>query len=151
MKLTKKQRIVNYAMQNPNGFTPKQLLADTNIKDKNIWVALSQMKKAGVLVHDPKTSTYRLANPAPTPQKKLKDMIDQWDAEITAEEESAFSKKIMGDYADMTGDLVNLAEEYKRVAEQYTDALAVIRYLEGKLYVAIQRDVDHNRGIDAGG
>lgn len=156
MKLTKKQRIINYAKQNPNGFTPKQLLADTKIKDKNIWVTLSGMKKAGVLVHDPKTSTYRLADGQvkkapmaswdgenagkPITKQKLKDMLDLWNAEIAAEEESAFSKKIMGDYADMTGDLVNLAEKYERVVEQYTDALAIIRYLEGKLYTVIQRD-----------
>lgn len=146
MKLTKKQRIANYAKQNPNGFTPKQLLADTKIKDKNIWVTLSQMKKAGVLAHDPKTKTYRLI--------EKKAIFASWDEKnegksITKQDlkhvidtlaESTFTNKIMGDYADMTGDFVNLAEKYERISEQYTDALAIIRYLENKLYTVIQRD-----------
>lgn len=75
---------------------------------------------------------------APITNQKLRDMVNLWDAEIAAEEEATFSKKIMGDYADMTGDLVNLAEKYERVMEQYTDALAIIRYLENKLFVLIQ-------------
>ena len=124
MKLTKKQRIINYAKQNPNGFTPKQLLADANIKDKNIWVTLSGMKKAGVLVHDPKTSTYRLATPEPTSQKKVLKPFNK-------KQQPAFDPAIMLD---------NILNQVQQTEEKYQDALAIIRYLEGKLYTVIQRD-----------
>lgn len=133
MKLTKKQRILNYAKQNPNGFTPKQLLADTSIKDKNIWVTLSQMKKAGVLAHDLKTSTYRLATSQnvevlkPFNKKKLSrvDAISEAQADMVGE---------------LAGEMFKLRERCDQLDEQYTDALAIIRYLEGKLYTVIQRD-----------
>lgn len=153
MKLTKKQRIVNYAMQNPNGFTPKQLLADTNIKDKNIWVALSQMKKAGVLVHDPKTSTYRLADGQvkkapmaswdgenagkPITKQKLKYILNQNSktVQVTA------PKKPVTQELDYYRRLLDaLSNTHEQLEQKHEDALAIIRYLENKLYTVIQRD-----------
>lgn len=123
MKVTKKQRIVAYAKQHPEGFSPKQLMNDTNIRDKNVWVLLAQLKKAKVLAHDPKTHTYKLLNEFNKPAKPKLDPARKSDRDT------------IGYLVDQTVDLARARDD---ALEKYGDALAVIRYLEDKLIKTIQ-------------
>lgn len=142
MKLTKKQIIANYAEQHPEGFTPKQMMAATKIKDKNIWVTLSEMKKEGLLSHDPKTRLYKAKTAQvsvpmaswdgenagkPITKEQLKQLVAEANIKIDREEQA-------------TRMLDNMLKEVQETEEKYQDALAVIRYLESKLLTAIQHD-----------
>lgn len=123
MKVTKKQRIVAYAKQHPEGFSPKQLMNDTNIRDKNVWVLLAQLKKAKVLAHDPKTHTYKLLNEF---NKSANTALDR------------ARKNDKDTIAHLIDQMVDVAEQRKAISEKYEDALTIIRYLENKLVTSIQ-------------
>lgn len=129
MKLTKKQRILNFAKQHPEGFTPKQLLDGTKIKDKNIWVALAQMKKAGVLSHDPKTRLYKAADGSKVSKSVIKAVNDAVNAQTSRDVDTI---------AYLSNQIIDSNNKYKELSERHNDALAIIRYLENKLLIAIQ-------------
>jgi len=123
VKLTKKQRVINYAKQHPDGFSPKQLLTEAKIKDKNIWVMLSHLKKQGVLAHDPKTKTYKLLNGFNKSGNTALDRARKNDKDTIAH---------------LVDQMVEVAEQRKAISEKYDDALTIIRYLENKLVTSIQ-------------
>lgn len=123
MKLTKIQKITNYAKNHPEGFSPKQLMEDTKLKDKNIWVTLSKMKKQGLLKHDTKTRKYKLLNTFNKPGKVKFEPARDGDIKTI-------------EY--LSKELLDHAEKYKRLHDQYVDALAIIRYLENKLFILIR-------------
>jgi len=123
VKLTKIQKITNYAKNHPEGFSPKQLMEDTKIKDKNIWVTLSKMKKQGLLKHNTKTRKYKLLNTFNKPGKVKLDPARENDVQTISY------------LVDQTVDLATARDEANK---KYEDALAIIRYLEHKLITSIQ-------------
>lgn len=129
-KLSARSQLVNFAKKHPEGFTVAQARQHVKGTPSRISVLLWQLKKDGELKHDPKTGIYVLTDvnkPAETTNevdevKDLKNMLTRADSS----------------YADLAGQLVAAKTENKKVKEHYEDALAIIRYLEDKLFKAIQ-------------
>lgn len=143
-KPTNVDRVMQLAHKKADGFTSGE--AHTVCKDagKNtVGALLWNLKKKGVLVHDRATGIYKLAEdrkltpvnnlPADEPQeeadrKKWKMLIKAAATEAT----NAGMQKVMENYNALT-------QQHNTLREQYQDALAIIRYLENKLYIVIQQ------------
>lgn len=138
MKQSTTQRIIEIAKKHPNGFTATDVRAVIKGKPERIYVALSTLKKKGVVEHDSEMGRYKLKSvqvTAPTPEKKgkgfenLMSMVREENLKIKQEREEAAAKM-----------LDNMLKEVQETSEKYQDALAIIRYLESKLVTAIQHD-----------
>ena len=126
MKLSQKQQIVEYAKAHPGGFTAAALVAHTGIKANQVARKLWELKKKKILAHNPKKHTYTLIGQN---DKTIKVTAPPKDNKIKQERENAALTM-----------LDNMLKEVQETEEKYQDALAIIRYLENKLYVVIQRD-----------
>lgn len=147
-KSTISSYIMRVAKENPNGFsaaTVREILpADRhNRLSTGLWL----LKKRGVLSHNEAEGTYKLTavnkseatkaqkpevkrtyvRKAPT-QQALVDMTREHQRQITAYDVQ----------------ITRLREELRRADEKHNDALAIIRYLEDKLFKAIQFDARQN-------
>lgn len=78
---------------------------------------------------------------APKPQTR--PLLASWDEDVWSDEDE---KKVRDNDAETIAFLAQQAvdngEKYKALHDQYVDALAVIRYLETKLFVLIQHAKD---------
>lgn len=137
MKLSHKQQILEHAKAHPEGFKAADL-AYTGMKPPQIARKLWELKKKKILTHNIKKHTYSLNTFNETPKKQVAPKTQAKPA--TRERDNQTLQMID-----------NMLKEVIETEEKYQDALAIIRYLENKLYIAIQREVDHNRGLDAGG
>lgn len=134
MKQSTTQRILEVAKKHPNGFTATDVRAVIKGKPERIYVALSTLKKKGVLEHNSEMGRYMLKSvpvTVPKPDKKRFDSLMEMVREenIKIEREDAAAKM-----------LDNMLKEVQETEEKYQDALAIIRYLESKLVTAIQHD-----------
>lgn len=119
-------RIIAFARTKPDGFTPADVKHFGKGKHpSSVHVALYTLKQRGVLSHDNVNGVYKLAvtpvkkNTNKPPAQPVRDV----DAETIAH---------------LAQQVVDNSESYKRLQERYNDALAIIRYLENKLFVLIQ-------------
>ena len=147
MKQSTTQRILEVAKKHPNGFTATDVRAVIKGKPERIYVALSTLKKKGVLEHDSEMGRYKLKSVRvsvpmaswdgkpvggkPITKEKLQAIIDT----LNVEQEAEPAK-----FDDYTSEILEWKKKYLSLNEQYTDALAIIRYLESKLVTAIQHD-----------
>jgi len=164
------QRIIHAATINPNGVTAQQIKNAVPNTPNAVSVAFWKLKKEGVLSHDPKTGLYTLtgvnkseaeatpvvadATPtAPKPVAKKRGRPAKPKAKtitVTVNDKPSVEYKRMleradATYADLAARMQWLQGEHVKLGEQHTDALAVIRYLEDKLFKAIQI-IDARRG-----
>lgn len=169
-KKTLTQRIVHAATISPNGITAQQIKNAVSNTPNAVSVALWKLKKDGVLSHDTKTGVYTLtgvnkseaeaapvvanatpANPKPVAKKrgrpakpKAKKVTVSVHDKFFADRQEMLRRSDEA-YADLAARMQRLQGEHVRLGEQHTDALAVIRYLEDKLFKAIQI-IDARRG-----
>lgn len=136
MKKSVGSKILAFAKERGGWFSATDVRQAIKAKPERIYVELSVLKKKGLLNHDAAARKYILNQNSKTVQ------VTAPTAAQPKPKQPAFDPAIMLD---------NILKQVQQTEEKYEDALAIIRYLENKLYVAIQRDVDHNRGIDAGG
>lgn len=113
-----------------------------SIKTSRMSVVLWQLKKAGVVTHNPKTGVYSL-----TPVNKTAEPVEQPKAEPKvapavkekqlhiAQRDAQYWKEV----AEMRMEVIT------RIKQEHEDALSVIRYLEDKLFKAIQFDARNGR------
>lgn len=154
------QRIINAATINPKGVTAAQIKNSVSNTPNAVSVALWKLKKDGVLTHDPKTGVYTLTGvnkseavatpvvPAATPKKRGRPAKAK---AVAVSVHDKFFADHFGDplkrlkhseeaYANLATRMQQLQSEHTKLSEQHTDALAVIRFLEDKLFRAIQFD-----------
>lgn len=118
-----KQRVIELAKKNPAGITTKDVKREVKgIAPTTMYALLWTMKKAGTLVHDREANVYTLANIS-TPVYKS--------AETEAKPEPR--NKEVGRTEEAALMLRN-----QELRHQLENATAVIRYLEDKLFKAIQ-------------
>lgn len=165
------QRIIHAATINPNGVTAQQIKDVVPNTPNAVSVAFWKLKKDGVLSHDPKTGIYTLTGvnkseaeaapvvadattvtPKPVAKKKrgrpAKPKVKVVTVSVhdkPSEEYQKMLKRADETYADLAARMQWLQGEHVKLGEQHTDALAVIRYLEDKLFKAIQI-IDARRG-----
>ena len=149
------QQIVHAATINPDGVTATQMKNATGRTGNVVSVALWKLKKDGVLTHDPKTGVYKLTpvnktpdadTAAPTepkrkrgrPAKKVKLLTTTSDQSI--KQYQATLKRADESYADLAARMMHLREDFRSLTERHEDALAIIRYLEDKMFTAIRHD-----------
>lgn len=151
-------RIINAATINPDGVTASQLKNSVPNTGNAVSVALWKLKKSGVLSHDPKTGVYKLtdvnksvvpdatpAAPAPAPKKrgrpvkKVKTLLTLT-SDKSIKEYQATLKRADESYADLAARMMNLRKDFDGLRERHEDALAIIRYLEDKMFKVIQLD-----------
>lgn len=126
MKLSQKQQIIEHAKAHPEGFKAVDL-AYTGMKPNHIARKLWEMKKKKILTHNMKKHTYSLNTFNKTPTPKAKTKVDY--KSVDPRDDAVAAKILDG-----------MLKEQIEVTEKYQDALAIIRYLENKLLIAIQHD-----------
>ncbi len=148
-------RVMEIANTFPDGFTT------TDVREKIKGINLSSMhalmwnlKKKGILSHDKESGVYKLANPTtpivlsgrPTDgvstgvdKKKLGRPKKQ---RLMAAEDAGVPNRV---YNAQTNQLIHTQTSLKHMTQRYEDALAIIRYLEDKLFRAIQLDARNGR------
>lgn len=151
------QQIINAATINPNGVTAAQIKNAVPNTKNAVSVALWKLKRDGVLTHDPKTGVYKLtdvnksvapdatpAAPAPASAKpKAKPRaktITTVTSDKSIKEYQATLKRADESYADLAARMMNLRKDFDGLRERHEDALAIIRYLEDKMFKVIQFD-----------
>jgi hypothetical protein len=148
-------KILAFARAMDGWFTAADVVYAAKGKSKsNIYVALSALKKAGKLVHDPGTKSYRLnensktitvtAPKAPTlappnPPKHPKPEKPPLDPA---------RKNDVQTISWLVDQNTELNQKVQKLEEQYEDALSVIRYLEDKLIRTIQYTAQFEEGKD---
>jgi hypothetical protein len=124
-QVTYKQRVIDLAKKNPAGITTKDVKREVKgITPTTMYALLWTMKKAGILVHDREANLYKLAgvltavnkSPEPEPQPEPEPL----NKNVARTEEAA------------------LMIRNQELRHQLEDATAIIRYLEEKLFKAIQ-------------
>lgn len=86
---------------------------------------------------------------APKPNDRIVKWEDgEWDGDWERETEKKVRDKDAETIAFLAQQVVDNGEKYKKLHEQYVDALAVIRYLETKLFVLIQHTKDDDARIE---
>ena len=162
--MSTRELIIKYAAKHPEGFTSGDLSSVITNKTSRKSVMLWQLKKDGVLEHNKQTGVYKLVKPIPvmedTVTKAIPEVVADTIAEVTAgkpkrkytrrakkvdkfESNAAMAKRLQvaEKYAlELQPRLDYMRKEYKVLSDKYTDALAIIRYLEEKLFKAIQHD-----------
>jgi len=164
------QRIIHAATINPNGVTAQQIKNAVPNTPNAVSVAFWKLKKEGVLSHDPKTGLYTLTGvnkteaeaapvvadattvtPKPVAKKrgrpakpKAKKVTVTVHDKFFADRQEMLRRSDEA-YADLAARMQWLQGEHVKLGEQHTDALAVIRYLEDKLFKAVQI-IDARRG-----
>ena len=152
------QQIINAATINPDGVTASQLKNSVPNTGNAVSVALWKLKKSGVLSHDPKTGVYKLTDvnksvvpdatqdapvPAPKkrgrPAKKTKTITTVTSGKSIKEYQDTL-KRADESYADLAARMMNLRKDFDGLRERHEDALAIIRYLEDKMFKVIQLD-----------
>jgi hypothetical protein len=147
------QQIINAATINPNGVTAAQIKNAVPNTKNAVSVALWKLKRYGVLTHDPKTGVYKLtdvnksvapdvtpAAPAPAPAKPKAKTITTVTSDKSIKEYQATLKRADESYADLAARMMNLRKDFDGLRERHEDALAIIRYLEDKMFKVIQFD-----------
>jgi hypothetical protein len=136
-QVTYKQRVIDLAKKNPAGITTKDVKREVKgITPTTMYALLWTMKKAGILVHDREANVYKLAgvltavNKSPEPEAKPEPKATPLPPKGSYERE----------IRELTFRVSQLNAHITTQHNQLTDALAVIRYLEGKLFKAIQFD-----------
>jgi len=157
-------RIINAATINPDGVTAAQLKNAVPNTGNAVSVALWKLKKSGVLSHDPKTGVYKLTDVNKTqapvengielvsvakleqakakrgrPAKKTKT-ITTVTSDKSIKEYQDTLKRADESYADLAARMMNLRKDFDGLRERHEDALAIIRYLEDKMFKVIQLD-----------
>lgn len=126
MKLTNKQRVINFASNYPAGFSASDLKNALKSKSPNLVSALLwAMKKDGVLVHDKEAGLYRLANT---------NTNTNGNGSGTHIANTAPAKEPVIPFDEYETVLL----DYASLKQKHDDALAIIRYLESKLLTTIQ-------------
>lgn len=126
MKLSHKQQILAHAKSRPEGFKAADL-AYTGMKPPQIARKLWELKNKKILTHNKKKHTYSLNTFNKTPTPKVKAKVDY--KSVDPRDDAVAAKILDG-----------MLKEQIEVTEKYQDALAIIRYLENKLLIAIQHD-----------
>lgn len=129
-------RLINFANKHPEGFTVAQAREGLKSTSSRCSVLLWKMKKDGELTHDAKTKQYKLTgvNKAPAvPAAEPKP--------ITFPVRTAADREIR----DLKFQVGQMRTELERMDREQANAVAVIRYLEDKLFKAIQHDARNGR------
>jgi len=139
-------KVMKFASKNPNGFLAKEVTAAIDAPTKQVATALWALKKNGSLTHSIDDHLYKLTGVNKTVATETPDKPKREASEVVP---VAMLNKAHSAYADVVGQLRaerdNHAEEVKTVKEKYEDSLAIIRYLEDKLFRAIQHDARRGR------
>lgn len=161
--MSTRKLIMKFASEHPDGFTAGDLTGVINSKTSRKSVMLWQLKKDGVLEHNKQTGVYKLVKPIPviedTVTKAIPEVVADTIAEVTAgRKKRKYTRRAKKADAPSASTLVKrlqesekyalllqprldyMRKEYKVLSDKYTDALAIIRYLEDKLFKAIQHD-----------
>ena len=110
-----------------------------SIKTSRMSVVLWQLKKAGVITHNLKTGFYSLT---PVNKKEAEPVEEPKVAPVVKEKQLHIAQrdaKYYKELADMRMEVIT------RIKQEHEDALSVIRYLEDKLFKAIQFDARNGR------
>lgn len=132
-KLTVRQQVMRFAGKHPEGFTAAQAREVIKTDSKRLYVVLWQMKKAGVLKHDEAAHTYALTGV----NKETKPVFVQ----PPEAQQIKYASKHELEAERWRSSYEELSARATKLNVQYEDALAVVRYLEDKLFKAIQHDV----------
>lgn len=127
-KQSVREQIVKFANTQTDGFLAREVLNAIKAPAKQVTSALWLLKKNGVLAHDKANHRYKLTGVNKAPALAA----DTVPISILNKAHSA--------YADLVGELQSEREKVSKAKEQYEDALAIIRYLEDKLFRAIRHD-----------
>lgn len=143
MKTNTRNQILKVAKELSDGFKAADVRARVKAKTSRVSVMLWQLKKDGVLSHDIKTGVYKLtdvnklADIKPTAPKPVKKAI------VPAKPKQELMEGF--DVRHWHGKFVDMQSRAVKLNVQYEDAMAVVRYLEDKLFKAIQHDARHGR------
>jgi predicted RNase H-like nuclease (RuvC/YqgF family) len=129
--------LMQLAQSSPNGFTTKD--ARTQIKGlraSTLHSMLWKLKRDNVLKRDD-AGKYTLVNaPAPTPAANVSTRVYKKKERPQSSGDAVYEREIR----DLTFRVRQLNEHTAQLKTQLDDALSIIRYLEDKLFKAIQFD-----------
>jgi hypothetical protein len=129
--------LMQLAQSSPNGFTTKD--ARTQIKGlraSTLHSMLWKLKRDNVLKRDD-AGKYTLVNaPAPTPAANVSTRVYKKKERPQSSGDAMYEREIR----DLTFRVRQLNEHTAQLKTQLDDALSIIRYLEDKLFKAIQFD-----------
>lgn len=135
-KITVRQQVMRFADKHPEGFTAAQAREAIKVTAKRLYVVLWQMKKAGVLTHDEAAHTYALTG---VNKKKVAPEVPPPMVPMP-EPQKPIVIKDTKEVSSLRFQVSQLKKYNEEVEERYNDALAIVRYLEDKLFRAIQHD-----------
>lgn len=141
-KLSHVERVMQLAQKKPDGFTIAEAHAACKDAGKNTVSAMMWgLKKKGVMLHDKANHVYKLAPDRLTPVNKDAPQpgTDEARAEWKEQLSSATMQAASASVQKVTNSYNVLMQRYNTLQEQHQDALAIIRYLENKLYIVIQQ------------
>lgn len=147
MKKSVRQEITEYLTNFPDGVQISSITMAVKRPAQQITTALWFMKRKGTVTHDPDTHIYKLtpvnkseqpavevqpakAKPKAKAKKRTYTMTDRV---VVAERDNRYLKERVED----------LTARMSKLNVQYEDALAIVRYLEEKLFKAIQFNARH--------
>ena len=137
-KQSVRQQVLNFANKHPDGFTAADVRKAIKADPKRLYVVLWQMKKSGELKHNDSTHIYSLSSLTGVNKKPV---VVKPEPPSTKPDYEIMLKKADESYADLAARLQDERQRRTKTEERYNDALAIVRYLEDKLFKAIQYDV----------
>lgn len=136
-RLSNSEHVINLAKNSPDGFTVNDVKKQIKgILPNSLYALMWKLKRDRWLNHDRVTGKYVLASdierlsPKSTPVNKTEKKPEPLPPKGSNERE----------VRELGYQVHGLKNQVARLEGQYTDALAIIRYLEDKLFKAIQFD-----------
>jgi hypothetical protein len=135
-KVSNVKRVMEIANTYPDGFTTVDVRKQIKgINLSSMHALLWTLKNKGVLTHDKVSGVYKLATaPAPAPAADVSTPVNK--KRLQSSGDAVYEREIR----NLTFRVRQLNEHTKNLQTQIDDALAIIRYLEDKLFKAIQFD-----------
>jgi hypothetical protein len=137
-KPTMRTRLINFANKHPEGFTVAQAREGLKSTSSRCSVLLWKMKKDGELTHDAKTKQYKLTGVNKAPALPAAPKAEK---PIVLAPKGSYERE----NTDLKFQVAQLRNELARMDREQANSVAIIRYLEDKLFKAIQHDARNGR------
>lgn len=150
-KISNVQKVRAVAKKHLGGFTTKDVhKALPNIKPADASVILWKLKREGFLEHDRDAGVYKWTGKpdAAAPTADVSTPVDKKRRYVRKQRVQAaetVDASRQQSQQQLANELIYTQTSLKSMTQRYEDALAIVRYLEDKLFRAIQLDARNGR------
>lgn len=142
-KVSNLKRVINLAKNSPDGFTVEDVKkVAPGIIPNSLYSMLWKLKKTGFLTHNKETGKYTVADAAAVNHAAAEKLTPVNKPKIRLQSAQPLPPKGSQEreIRELNFHVQQLRAQIMRMEGQYNDALAIIRYVEDKLFKAIQHD-----------